>query len=367
MLVVLEHGRLVHERAFGHARLYEIDPDAGAGPESDRLRRLARPEPMTSHHLFDLASLTKVLGTTSALMLLVDRGLMGLDDPVGRHLPAFAGGWRDSVTVRMLLTHTGGLDAWQPTYLHAAEPAGALAFIVSHPPAYPPGAERRYSDLGFILLGYLVERVAGRTLDRFIREEITTPLALPDASFRPLDQGFTEIATTSHGNPFERRMVLDTAFGYRVVGDPDAFDGWRAYTLTGEVNDGNAFHAHGGVAGHAGLFARARDAAALAQHFVEPRLVREETADTFLTPQFDGQALGWLVPRDLPPGSFEHTGFTGTYVVGVPACGLVAALLTNRQNVGVDRETRYPDVAPLRGAVVRALLPESGRYCSSSR
>jgi len=128
------------------------------------------------------------------------------------------------------------------------------------------------------------------------------------------------------------------------------------------VNDGNAFHAFGGVAGHAGLFSPAGDLDVLLQvvlhrgEFRGRRYLRAATVDTFTTPTGDGQALGWQVPGFAPPGSFDHTGFTGTYVLGVPARGLAVVLLTNRQNVGVDPLIRYPNVDPLRRAVAEALL-----------
>jgi CubicO group peptidase (beta-lactamase class C family) len=157
-------------------------------------------------------------------------------------------------------------------------------------------------------------------------------------------------------------MVYDTAFGYDPAVVPDAWDGWRRYTLEGEVNDGNAWHGWGGVAGHAGLFSTARDLSVLLQLLLDRgdldgrRYLRAETVDTFLTPVVSGQALGWQVPSYAPAGSFTHTGFTGTWVLGVPSERLAVVLLTNRQNVGVDARGLYPDVGPLQRAVAEALL-----------
>ena len=156
-------------------------------------------------------------------------------------------------------------------------------------------------------------------------------------------------------------MVHDPDFGYEIPGDANAWDGWRQRTLRGEVNDGNAYHAFGGVAGHAGLFSTASELKVLLDLMLNEgeaggrRLVGAETVRDFLRPVVDGQALGWQLPDYAPPGSFGHTGFTGTFVLGVPAHGLSLVLLTNRQNGGVDADTRYPDIAPLQRAVTASI------------
>lgn len=148
-------------------------------------------------------------------------------------------------------------------------------------------------------------------------------------------------------------MVHDTTFGYRYAGDPDAWDGWRRRTLVGEVNDGNALHAFGGVAGHAGLFSTAAELRVLLELLLERgerdgrRYIPAETVELFLTSTGDGQALGWQAPAYAPEGSFAHTGFTGTFVLGVPSGSQAIVLLTNRQNLGLDSAWAYPDVGPL--------------------
>jgi len=168
-------------------------------------------------------------------------------------------------------------------------------------------------------------------------------------------------ARTSRGNPFERRMIHDLRFGYEIAGDADAWSEWRDWWLDGEVNDGNAFHAFGGVAGHAGLFSTARDLYVLLGlmlsrgEYEGNRLVSPETVANFLGPTGDRQALGWQLPVYAPQGSFGHTGFTGTFVLGVPDQGLALVLLTNRQNFDVDENTEYPDVGPLQRAVTKAV------------
>lgn len=156
-------------------------------------------------------------------------------------------------------------------------------------------------------------------------------------------------------------MVYDPDFGYRIEGNPDAWAGWRRHTLSGEVNDGNAHHAFNGVAGHAGLFSTARELSTLLDLLLEGGTldgrfhVRSEVIERFLTPTADGQALGWQVPAYAPESGFGHTGFTGTFVLGVRDTGLGIVLLTNRQNGGVDDETSYPDVGPLQRAITEAL------------
>lgn len=368
VLLVLRNGERVLERAYGHAQAMEYaEGEYGAAragvSRPGALVPLLAPVPMTTSTVFDLASVTKVMATTLAVMLLTDRGELELDAPVSDVLPDFRGDGREVITPRQLLSHTAGLQQWVPVQYHASTPDEAWAHIRDLPPGWPPGEGRRYSDLGFMVLGRLVEQVAGRPLDLFLREEFYAPLGLGDTGFRrrdaPLD---APVAATSHGNPYEHRMVHDPTFGYRIPGDPHAWNGWRRHTLVGEVNDGNAWHAWGGVAGHAGLFSTARELSVLLQLLLdrgvrgEDRYLRPETVDAFLQPVVPGQALGWQLPSWAPPGSFAHTGFTGTWVLGVPSRGLAVVLLTNRQNRGVDPRGLYPDVGPLQRGVAEALL-----------
>lgn len=365
VLLVTRDGRPLLERAYGHARLYAY----GSGQYDDPggIRKLDDPAPMTVETVFDLASITKVAATTSAVMLLVEAGQVDLDAPVATYLDDFRGDGRDVVTVRHLLSHTGGLRPWVPTYYHASTADEAYAYIRGLPLAWTPGEERHYSDLGFMLLGRIVEEVTGRRLDRFVTEELFEPLGLVATGFRPVGEEVAasrgeDAAATSHGNPYERRMVHDPDFGYRIEGDPDAWSGWRERTLVGEVNDGNAFHAFEGVAGHAGLFSTARELEKLVRlvagggEIDGVRHLERETVRSFLRPEVEGQALGWQLPSYAPDGAFGHTGFTGTFVLARPADGLVVVLLTNRQNVGVDADTGYPDVGPLQRAVTRAIF-----------
>ncbi|MBT8399204.1 MAG: serine hydrolase [Rhodothermia bacterium] len=362
VLLVTQDESVLHRKAYGYARLY--NPDGS---------RLAEPEPMTLDHVFDLASLTKVFATTFAIMMLVDRGDVDLDAPVSQYLTEFAGSSKDSVLVRHLLTHTAGLYPWKPVYYHATSPPEAFDYVRSLPLAYPVGHERHYSDLGFMLLGYLVEARTGEDIDSFLRENVYGPLGLQKTMFVPREHGFSgPFAATSHGNPFERRMVFDDEFGYDVDEDPEAFDQWRDYTLIGEVNDGNAHHAHDGVAGHAGLFSTADDLTMLLQVLIAEgryeslQLVSAETVREFLTITASGNGLGWAMSpavlriENPPQGVFGHTGFTGTYAVGFPVQRTTLVLLTNRQNLGVGADGRYNSLDELRAEVAAAVLDAIG-------
>jgi CubicO group peptidase (beta-lactamase class C family) len=393
VLLVSRDDRIVLGKAYGWAQLYEYrDGQYGAAaagtPRPTAVRRLAEPRPMTAETVFDLASLTKVMATTFAAMLLVETGELDLDAPVHTYLPDFRGAGKERITPRHLLTHRAGLAAWQPVYYRAQSARQAYEYIRDLPLAWGVGEERHYSDLGFMVLGLLVERVAGEPLGAFLDERLWGPLGLASIGFQsapvaaPPRPGALDdpggprppatvapapvpgpFAATSHGNPYEHRMVHDATFGYRYDGDPDAWAGWRRYTLSGEVNDGNAFHAFGGAAGHAGLFATAADLRALLQLLLNRgeyggrRYLSAEVVETFLAPAGDGQALGWQAPGNLPAGSFAHPGFTGTWVLGVPAEGLAVVLLTNRQNLGVDERGYYPDLGELQRAVAAIARP----------
>jgi len=248
VFLVSRDGQVVHQRAFGYAQLNDYEG-----------HRLAQPRPMRITTIFDLASVTKVMATTMAMMLLVDRGRVDLDAPVYHYLSDFRGPHLDSITVRQLLQHSSGLVQWQPLYYHAANTAQTYAVIRDMPLGWGVGEARHYSDLGFMLLGDIVERVSGQRLDAFLQENLYRPLGLRSTTFNPRSRGFTEFAATEQGNVYERHMVYDSTFGYRYRGDPTAWNGWRRYVLNGEVDDGNSFYANGGVAGHAGLFSTASD------------------------------------------------------------------------------------------------------------
>jgi len=351
VFLIAKDGRVLHERAFGFAQLNDYEG-----------RPLASPRAMRTSTMFDLASVTKVLATTFAVMLLVDRGQIDVNSPVSEYLRDFRGSHLDSITVRHLLQHSSGLVQWQPIYYHAANSAQAYSVVREMPLAWGVGDARHYSDLGFMLLGHIVERVGRQPLDSFLEQNLYRPLGLRSTTFNPRAHGFTEFAATEQGNIYERHMVYDSTFGYRYRGDPMAWNGWRHYVLNGEVDDGNAFYAYGGVAGHAGLFSTAGDIRVLLDLLNDRgtyggwQYIRPEIVERFFTRDKYQNYLGWQAPRDLPEGSFSHTGFTGTYVLGVPRFKLSIVLLTNRQNMGTDPRGYFPDLAPFQRAVSMAIV-----------
>ncbi len=359
VLLVAQDGKIRHRRAYGYAQKYSFDGTA-----------LEKPVAMSVEHLFDVASMTKVFATTFGIMLLVDRGELQLDDFLYKYIGGFDEGEKRKITIRQLLRHKAGFAPWKPVYYHASDKDESLAYITSIPLKYPVGAERHYSDLGFMILGHLIEKITGKSLDLYLKENLYDRLGLQNTTFRPLTRGYKKIAATSHGNPLEGRMVTDDTFGYICDEDPDDFQKWRHYTLKGEVNDGNAYYANGGVAGHAGLCSTGDDLKILVDLLVNKgflkgkRYISPETVEMFLEKDEFGNGLGWSLNRKFikadgaPEGTFGHTGFTGCNVVVMPANRSIIILLTNCQNVGVGGKGYYPNLNKLRRNIVRIVLEE---------
>ncbi|HEX9945327.1 MAG TPA: serine hydrolase domain-containing protein, partial [Thermoanaerobaculia bacterium] len=258
VLAVGHQGALVHLHPFG------------------RLSYGADAPPVTAGTLYDLASLTKVVATTTMAMILADEGRLELDQPVQKFLPGFQGPGKEAVTVRHLLTHSSGLDAVAPLYKELRGRAAFRERIEAMDLVYRPGSRSTYSDLGIILLGEILERVAGQPLEAFVRERVFEPLGMHDTMFRPPAELRPRIAPTEH-------------------------DPWRGRLVQGEVHDENAF-AMGGVAPHAGLFSTAGDLARFAQMLLNGgilegrRIVSREIVELFTRragiPGSD-RALGW--------------------------------------------------------------------------
>lgn len=299
------------------------------------------PEPTLST-LWDVASLTKVIGLTSAMMLLVERGQLDLDAPVQRYVREFSSRGKEAVTVRHLLTHSSGLPAWRPLYKEAEGPAEALALAIATPLDTIPGIRMVYSDLGAIILGEVVARVSGQALETFLRNQVFAPLGMRETMFRP---------------PVSLRE--------RIA--PTEVDPWRQRHLRGEVHDENAY-ALGGVSSHAGLFSTAADLVLLARMYLNRgvldgnRFLATATIDTFTAVQnsaMSHRALGWETPngsnsagRLMSPLSFGHTGFTGTSFWVDRQRGVFVILLSNRVNP--TREHR--GITAVRTAVADAAM-----------
>jgi CubicO group peptidase (beta-lactamase class C family) len=297
-VVVGRHGGIVWEKGYGSA-------DWGFGlPGVD-----------ATSTLYDLASLTKVVATSAAAMVLYDRGKLKLDAPVSRYLPEFRGGDKWRVTVRDLLTHRSGLPAGRD--LHGAHNARqARALVIATPLEVPPGTRTEYSDVGADVLGFVIEAIAGERLDQFVTRTVYRRLGLRNTLFLPGRDRRSRAAPTENYPP-------------------------RGYPLRGEVHDEMAF-ALGGVAGHAGLFATASDLAVFAQMMLNGgtyngvRIVSDTTVARFTERTVGARALGWDIcigggscGFHFGPRAYGHTGYTGTSLWIDPDQQVFVIVLTN--------------------------------------
>jgi CubicO group peptidase (beta-lactamase class C family) len=291
-----------------------------------------RAEPLEDETPFDLASLTKPLATATLAVLLEQDGRIDLDSPLRDHLPELANSPLGASSLLVLARHQSGLPAWSPLSVTARTKSEFISAIEACPLAVKPGVIL-YSDLGYILLGFALERAARSTLDRLFSDRVARPLDLLRTAFPAGEREFRKAAATERGNAFERAMA-----GERGTGHP-----WRERLLRGEVHDANA-HALGGVAGHAGLFGPVGEVARLAGEILAPRRLPlgGVAQRRLLRPAGGGRTVGWVVAAgssaargilaDDAPG---HTGFTGTSVwLDLDRRG-VLVLLTNRVHPSV--------------------------------
>jgi serine-type D-Ala-D-Ala carboxypeptidase len=299
-VIVGRNGAVVWQKGFGHLGWTADSPAVTADKT-----------------IYDLASLTKVVGTTTGAMILYDEGKLSLDERVTHYLPAFNGGLKELVTVRMLLEHRSGLPAGRDLWRHAHTPEEARQLVLDTPLEYRPDHGQIYSDLGADILGMVIEAVAAEPLDQFLAERVFTPLGMHDTQFRPSDSLVYRIAPTEVSPP-------------------------RGYPIDGEVHDENAF-ALGGVAGHAGLFGTASDLAVFAQMMLNGgiydgvRIVSDSAVRLFTARASGDRALGWEVADGshgagnyLSGSAYGHTGFTGTSIWIDPERDMFVILLTNR-------------------------------------
>lgn len=345
--LVVRRGTIVATAALGHA---ELAPD---------------PRPMSLSTVFDLASVTKVMAGVTAALVLLDAGVLVLDDPVARFLPAFAADGKGEISIRHLLTHSSGLAPWLPCYTAARTADETFASLCSVELEARPGTQVQYSDLGMILIRAVVCAATGQDLPELLERAVFAPLGLRDTAYLPDEARRLRAAATEEGNRWEQGMVERA--GLR-------FEGWRTGVLVGEVHDGNAHYALGGISSHAGLFSTAGDLARFAQLYLQQGvwdgrslLSRAAIAEATRLQTSGLQAaygLGWrlaehplqppaplarsartqaIFPEDpaagprsssfgdlLPASTFGHTGFTGTAITICPALDLALILLTNR-------------------------------------
>jgi CubicO group peptidase (beta-lactamase class C family) len=321
-LAIGRYGRIVHMKGYG-----KLDT-AQASPEVDE------------NSIYDMASLTKVIATTTASMILEEQGLLDLDRTVASYLPEFNAPDKAMITMRQVVTHRGGLEAFAALYKNFKGREQYLEQINTRPLKSAPGTATVYSDWDMILSQLVIERITGQTLDRFVAEKIFMPLGMTSTMYNP----------------------DSTTFFNRIA--PTEIDSARGGLVRGKVHDENAF-AMGGVSGHAGLFSSARDLTIFCQMLLNGgeyngvRIVKPETIARWTAPQSrtSSRALGWDTPSKnsssgsyFSPRSFGHTGFTGTSIWIDPERGLFVILLTNRVNPNRDNQRHVP----LRRAVADA-------------
>jgi CubicO group peptidase (beta-lactamase class C family) len=306
-VVVGRRGAVVLQRGFG--RLSWSPASNSVSPDTS---------------IYDVASLTKVVGTTAAIMALFDDGKIKLDAPVTRYLPQFTGGLNDMVTVGDLLTHRSGLPAARDLWRVSSTPEQARAMVLSTRVRDIPGRKYLYSDLGADMLGFVAEAVSQQPLDVFLHNRVYGPLRMHNTFFRPADSLRYRVAPTELISP-------------------------RGYPIHGQVHDENA-HALGGVAGHAGLFSTASDLAVFAQMMLNGgaydgvRIFADTTVALFTRRTEGHRALGWDTAdgdygsgRYLTPRAYGHTGFTGTSMWIDPDRQMFVILLTNRVHAAKAR------------------------------
>ena len=332
VVAVGRHDTVLYLRAFGRMT-YRGPADRRTGGPTGRV---------SVHTVYDLASLTKVVGLTTAMMQLVEEGRVALDSPAVRYVPEFS---HPEITVRQLLTHSSGLPAWKPFFRQAHSREEMFALVDAEPLEAPPGTRMAYSDLGAMVLTQILEHVTGERIDRYLGTHLLRPLGMRETRYLPPRTWRSRIAPTE----------VDTT--------------WRSRLVWGEVHDENAA-AMGGISGHAGLFGAAPDLVKFAQMMLNggrtggpvrrgiggsgdrrtdgptdrtdgPRqIVRPETIELFTRsdrPEFSSRALGWDTPDGqnsagtrMSSSAFGHTGFTGTSIWIDPQQDLFVILLTNR-------------------------------------
>ena len=299
VILIGSEGKVVYRKAFG---LSALKP---------------KKIPMTIQTIFDIASLTKVIATSTAIMQLVEAGKLSLEDPVAKHWPEFGVSGKEEIRVRDLLTHYSGLRPSLDLKPNGSGRAAALSMIEEEKPLFPPGTSYIYSDVNFIILGELVSRLSGEPFDVYCAEHIFRPLGMDDTGFKP---------------PLDLRpRIAPTEYQHRSTGK----------LFWGEVHDPVAF-AMGGVAGHAGLFSTADDLAIFAQTVLDGgsrngvRILSPLTVKQMTTPQSPPdkmplRGLGWNIDASLASqASYGHKGFTGTGIWIDPVSNTYVIILTNR-------------------------------------
>ncbi|MBL4765191.1 MAG: penicillin binding protein PBP4B [Colwellia sp.] len=345
VLLVLKEGKIIKNSAYGYARKF-----------ADGGELLPTPVKMTTDTLFDIASNTKMFATNFALMKLVNEGKLDTNLPINHYLPSYRGAGRDLRTVKDILTHNAGYapqvrfftrdnDLGVKFFSHDANKTKDL-ILTQVPFAVGRLAKRMYSDTDYMLLGMIIEKITGMSLDLYVEYEIYHPLGLKNTVFNPLQKGFRK-------NQFAATEIHGTTRGNRV-----SYENVRTYVLQGEVHDEKAYHSLAGVAGHAGLFSTAQDMAVLAQALLnrggygDKQLFSGKVIDQFIKPD-DGNGtygLGWRRANNgdrkwhfgpyASGSAYGHTGWTGTVTVIDPEHDLAIILLTNARHSEIEGDDK---------------------------
>lgn len=331
VLLVSKDGRIVHERAYGHY-IYDV-----SSPK------------VTTDAIFDLASVSKVISTTTSTMMLIDRGKLNLDDKVIKYLPEFNNNDKKNITIRNLLLHNSGLAAFKKYYDVYSTAEEVINDIMNLTPEQEPGSKYVYSDLGMITLQKVLERISGEILNKFLEKNLFSPLGMNSTMYNP--------------PPELKDNCMPTELD----------DFWRMRLLQGEVHDERAYMLNG-VAGHAGLFSTANDLSKFLQmilqkgNYQERQYIKPETIELFTKKQSDqsSRGLGWDTksPEGSSAGSlfsilsYGHTGYTGTSVWTDPTKNLFVILLTNRV-YPTRNNNKISKVRPLvHDAIYKAVVQE---------
>jgi CubicO group peptidase (beta-lactamase class C family) len=329
VLLVSKDGKIIHEKAYGH---FTYNSDS---------------KKVSLNTIFDLASVSKVIGTTTAVMMLIDRDEILLDDKVIKYLTEFNNNGKENITIRNLLLHNSGLAAFKKYYDIYSTAEEVINDIMNLVPEQEPGSKYVYSDLGLITLQKVIEKVSGKSLDKFLNENLFTPLGMNSTMYNP--------------PPELKDNCMPTELD----------DFWRMRQLQGEVHDERAYMLNG-VAGHAGLFSTAPDLAKFLQMILQKGnyngklYIKPETVEMFTKKQSEqsSRGLGWDTksPEGSSAGkyfsllSYGHTGYTGTSVWTDPLVNTFVILLTNRV-YPTRKNNKLSQVRPLiHDAVYQAVI-----------
>lgn len=315
VFLAVKDGHIAHFKNYGKFTY---------APDSKKVRK---------NTIYDLASITKVFATTSAAMLLYDKGKLDLNAKVIQYIPEFGNHGKDAITIKHLLTHTSGLPSYGKLWKQGADSLSIVTNLYNSKLENPVGTKSIYSCLGFITLAKVIEKITDQSLDDYLQENLLTPLNLKSTYYNPPKKVWEKIAPTE------------------IVKE-------RNGLILGEVHDENAYYL-GGISGNAGLFSNAHDLAVLGQLMLNKgiydgkRIFKKETVDLFLTKQNivekNSHCLGWDTPSGhsssghyFSAGSYGHTGFTGTSIWIDPHKNLIGILLTNRVHPTRANRKMYP-------------------------